>query len=270
MRPPGGCNGEIDTTCAACSTPTCPSQQYISPCTETADAFCIPCTPCGANQYISTACAAFVDNTCGTCSECDPRDEYLISACSTFANTVCGTCNHARTCSAGQQFVNCTATADSECVACPACGPDEYLTGESSRFDPQGGCQCTPCALEQEGAYRSGGCTGAQDTVFTTCTRCATGSFVETDCNNTHDTVCRSCQTCALGEYESGACSRRADRSCAPCSDCYSFQVPAPALLLLPSHCQRSLTEERDGVPDQVCARVSSTSRASAGSWAAC
>lgn len=51
-------SGEDGRTCVACATTTCPTDQYIVPCSGTStedDSACLPCKTCGPGQYIEEA-----------------------------------------------------------------------------------------------------------------------------------------------------------------------------------------------------------------------
>eukprot|EP00961_Rhodomonas_salina_P193122 2606333-Rhodomonas_salina.3 len=118
------------------------------------------------------------------CIECLPEeicqkpDTYIEHAnggfmeCNKEACRNCTVCNHAT------EFKkkDCGFTTDTDCRQCKTCLQGvEYATEPCSQTDDTKCTQCTPC---QDGYYKTGGCTGEQDT---TCSNCPVGNYCGAD-----------------------------------------------------------------------------------------
>lgn len=66
------------------------------------------------------------------------------------------------------------------------------------------------------GTYRTGGCSGADDTVCVGCTppRAGGDAFLESGCDGITDARYRACYVCAADEVQSRACRGETDREC--------------------------------------------------------
>ena len=223
--------------CVPCDTSSCPTGQYRSACTATANGQCVPCTKgpvhssykSGGKPYNYDACdwsclaGYFADGS--TCSQCSsstcPVGKYR-TPCTATVDSVCQACTNLPTngvfASAGN--VGDPASCQTTCVSgyfkvgatCVACDTTSCSVGEyRSACSASANGQCRPCTKAPANAqytspgkpYGSDACDWKCNNNFyqygSSCARCTTG-------------------TCSNGQYRT-TCGPDKDSVCSPCTN---------------------------------------------------
>ena len=158
-----------DPVCTACS--TCAVGTYVStPCTETTNRACTPCTAGTNYSDIPNA------GSCTPCADCAAGTK-VNAPCTVSSNRTCTACV------AGSTFS--TSTNASTCQTCATCQPGTKINTECTVSSNR---TCTSC---DPGYYSTG-------TNSSTCTQCVTGSTN----NSTGSTSCTCTGTIANGYFQ--------------------------------------------------------------------
>jgi hypothetical protein len=70
--------------------------------------------------------------------------------------------------------------------------------------------------------YKSGGCSGSQNSVCSACRTCSAGKYKSGGCTGSTNTVCSTCSVCRSGQYRKSGCSGSVNSVCSNCSVCAS------------------------------------------------
>jgi hypothetical protein len=86
-----------------------------------------------------------------------------------------------------------------------ACTPMDMRGWQTGIYTGQAGT-VADCAQCNSGLYKSGGCSGTQDTICSPCLVCPAGTNLLGGCNSTHDSICGFCPICPVGLYPGNDC----------------------------------------------------------------
>lgn len=200
-------------------------QRWASGCNKVSDGVC---EACGTGMY---AVGGKV-YTCTSCGAGTYQDAVLASDCKTC-----------QVCRAGwYQSGACTATANRQCIACPAgkfsavdgltaceaCGTGTYQDNANAT-----GCKtCQPCAAgyswgDSCNATYNAACTRCGVGTFNPsnqtsgCTRCSPGTFQD----GMGATQCKACVACTANRFLQSGCDGVSDGVCATCTVCPQGKV---------------------------------------------
>lgn len=154
-----------------------PGEYVSSPCTESSDTVCSPCT----NGTFSPG--GLVDS-CANCSVCG-NHQLQLRACTPSSDTVCEECQE---CPLGtHSATQCSRNSTSHCRPFTNCDDDEYILSPG---------------------------TSTSDRVCETCSSCGSGQAILHECSSHRNTVCLTCTTCQAGEIQIRPCTAGQDRVC--------------------------------------------------------
>ena len=252
----------------------------MSPCNNTADGQCKPCSrgmfkpdtsaalncsacseTCDTGEYISQNCSATADRVCSDCvSQCDAG--FYLNPCTNFSSGSCvgcsatsfktesdltaTSCTNCTVCQSGTQFYsqNCSRTSNAVCDSCTStCPPGQRLI-PCTNFT-QG--DCVAC---EDGKFKTG---QNSDTTCTACSTCAANQFVLQNCTSSSNTVCGNCTlSCQAGFYLT-PCTSTTSGNCTACGDgtfklastpaatsCTSCTLSCPVNQYITSNCTSS------------------------------
>jgi hypothetical protein len=225
------------SSCVPCSNPTCPTGQYATVCTPTANSVCQSCTNLPANGVYTGAGQRGDPNSCQTgCQTGFWKQGSRCVACTTTS------------CAVGQYRGACTATSDGQCMYCTNAPAYSQYSSAGTPYNANtcswtcrtgyyiSGTTCASCSSPScpVGKYATT-CTPTANSVCQSCTNLpANGVYTgagqrgdpnscQTGCNTgfwKQGTACVACTTtsCAVGQYR-GACSASADGRCVSCTN---------------------------------------------------
>ena len=131
--------------CKPCRGACGPGEFEARGCSVDHDRVCSPCTLCAPGTYQAGGCQGAQDTVCRAFSACN-ETQYASVAGGPFTDVVCSACSDC----AQQGFYAqraCTATADTTCVRCAHCAPDEYEVQACSATQDT---VCVPCGVVPE------------------------------------------------------------------------------------------------------------------------
>ena len=224
------------TTNTAIVTKSCPAGQYapgFSAGSYSAVGAAGKCTACSLPsglQYVTGVCSMPLTNTTIATRSACPAGQYISGFSAGSYNSIgsAGTC---ATCSSpsASQYVSavCTATADTQFGAKPACSASQYLSGFSTGTSSAAGSAgtCTACSTPSSTQYVTVACTASADTQFGTKPTCSADKYLSGFSAGTYNAVgsagaCAACSSPSAGQYVTTACSASADTSIATRAAC--------------------------------------------------